>query len=181
MLMEMRNVACATTPVEQKRSHNAHAAIGLCAQHAGRGTAQHPAGKPTSNGDITLEVTAAAADQALAHGAADRAHRVRRSRRSSAARPLGKPSVVDSGNASRFRTKQAFPQIRPGREVWIARQNRCKGTGAFPPYHFGYGPQPQQGSRRVPPVSPWVRASNQQGSRRASPASPWVRASTVSH
>ena len=94
MLMEMQNVACATTPVEQKRSQNAHAAIGLCVQLAGRGTAQHPAGKPTSNGDITLEVGAAAEDLTQPHGTAARAHRVRESRRSSVARPLGKPSVV---------------------------------------------------------------------------------------
>ena len=150
MLWEMRPVACATTKFEQTRSYNAHAATGSCAQHAGKGTAQHPAGKQTSNGDIALEVTAAA-DQALAHGTADRAHRVRKSRRSSAARPLGKPSVVDSGNASRFRTKKAFPQIRPGREVWIARQNRCKGTGAFPLYHLGYRPQLSKGAGELPP------------------------------
>ena len=99
MLMEMRNVASATKPVEQKRSQNAHAAIGLCVQLAGKSTVQHPAGRQTSNGDITLEVGAAAVDQAQAHGTADRAHRVRRSRRSSAARPLGKPSVVDKEDA----------------------------------------------------------------------------------
>ena len=105
MLMEMRNVASATKPVEQKRSQNAHAAIGLCAQLAGRGTAQHPAGRQTSNGDITLEVGAAAEDPIQPQGTADRAHRVRKSRRSSAARPLGKPSVVVKEDAGKTADK----------------------------------------------------------------------------
>ena len=45
---------------------------------------------------------------------------------------------------------QAFPQIRPGREVWIARQNRCKGTGAFPPYHLGTGLSHSKGTGAFP-------------------------------
>ena len=71
-------------------------------------------------------------------------------------RPLhvsGRPSAGDSGNASPAFNSMESPHTSSGREVQkSAKANRCKGTGAFPPYHFGYGPQPA----REPACSPRV-------------------------